>query len=167
MIKWLKALYLPWDLLPGRWAMARAIVTIMQRVVDAAHLAAGEWSPLSARPRGLTTWGRVLGLPRRPGESLEAHRGRCARWRSEPVGTSGWVRDEVERITGQPRVIEFPRDGLRCGHSRCGHARVGQGPNLVIGAADEHRAEVEAMVDRGIPPDAGVRVHDPTVFDAI
>ena len=167
MKQWLEALLLPWTEIPERWATATALAETFQGLLSAGEQARHEWTPVTCRTESLPAWGRALGLPRHAGESNAAWRRRLAEWRSEPVGTSGWARDEVQRITGTARVIEFPRDGARCGFDRCGFARAGRGPKLILGAADEHREAVDAMVDRGVPPDAAVRVHAPTTFDRI
>ena len=167
MREFLRLLHLPWDDLPARWRVTEVQADLVQRALVSAGIALMEWWPATCRPPALNTWAEVLELEQRPGESLEAWRDRVTTWRDEPVGTTGWVRDEVERITGTARVIELPREGMRCGHDRCGHARAGTGPKNIIGASAEHRAAVDAMIDRGVPPDAAVRVHDPATFDRI
>ena len=167
MRRWLESLTLPWAHIPRRWRVALMIAAMAERVITSANIAVREWWPSTCRPETLTAWGRTLRRPRRDGESASAHRARVATWRSEPVGQSGWVRSEMARITGTPRVIEFPRDGMRCGHDRCGRARAGRGPKLILGVAPEHRAEVAAMVDEGVPRDAAVVVHPPAEFDEI
>ena len=119
----------------------------MQRLVTAGGHAMREWWPLTARPAGLATWGRTVRRPQRTGEPATEYRERVANRKREPVGTSGWVRDEVERITGDdpPRVIELPREGLRLGYSPLGTSRLGAGPALTIGVAPEHLEEVKAV----------------------
>ena len=112
MRDWLMTLNLPWAHIKRRWAITLALGDLVQRVVDSATLALGEWSPVTARDRALAVWGAVLVRPRRPGESLDAWRRRLVTWRSEQVATTGWVRDEVMRITGAVRVIDWPRDSI-------------------------------------------------------
>ena len=170
MRQWLVALLLPWDLLGGRWATALAVAEIHQGLVDAGYEAASEWSPATCRDATLPEWARILTVPRRSGETTPAWRRRIVHWRDEPVGTSGWVRDEVQRATGDdpPRVIEFPRDALRIGYSRVGSARISHGgPSLTVGVEPADRTAVEAVLEAGVPPDVGINYVTPNVFDDI
>ena len=107
-------------------------------------------------------WTRNVGqnstAPAAYGETGTEYRERVANRKREPVGTSGWVRDEVQRITGDdpPRVIELPREGLRLGYSPLGTSRLGAGPSLTIGVAPEHLAEVKAVLEKGVSPRVGI-----------
>ena len=166
---WLFALLLPWDQIPERWATAIALAETKQALIDAAGQAEREWSPVTCRTQSLPTWGRILRRPRRDGESTDDYRVRLATWRAEPVGQSGWIRDEVQRATGDdpPRVIEFPRDGLRLGYDRLGVARLGGGPSLTVGVEPVDRAVVEAVLEPGVAARVSIVYLDPTVFDSI
>ena len=166
---WLRSLLLPWDELTGRWATALALADTFQGLIDAAEQARHEWSPVTCRTATLPAWGRVLGRPRRTGESTADYRRRLALWRAEAVGTSGWVRDEVERITGvdPPRVLEFPRDGLVVGHGRVGVKRIGAGPSLTVGVEPTMRESLAAVLEAGVPPDVGINYLEPSVFDTL
>lgn len=165
MRRWLESLRLPWANLVRRWALTLTTVDLVARLIDSASVAVREWWPNTCRPSTLIEWGRTLTRPRRTGETETAYRRRLATWRREPVGTRGWVADEVERITGTPRVIDFPHDGLQVGRGQVGRHRVGRGPQVIIGAAPEHRTEIDEMVARGVPYDAGVKVVPPDTFD--
>ena len=169
MVRWLRSLLLPWDELTGRWATALALADTFQGLIDAAEQARHEWSPVTCRTATLPAWGRVLGRPRRTGESTADYRRRLALWRSEPVGTSGWVRDEVERITGDdpPRIIEFPRDGLVVGQGRVGVKRIGAGPSLTVGVDPTMREALAAVLEAGVPPDVGITYLSPSIFDTL
>ena len=172
MERWLRSLLLPWDELTGRWATALALADTFQGLIDAAEQARHEWSPVTCRTATLPAWGRVLGRPRRAGESTADYRRRLALWRREAVGTSGWVLDEVQRITGEatPRVIEFPREGFVFGESSFGAddgARFGIGPSLIVGVEPTDRAAVEAALEGGVPPDVAIDYLSTDVFDAI
>ena len=167
MRRWLESLNLPWANIPRRWKLTTVMADLAQRLVDTAGVAVREWWPSTCRDQTLPTWGRTLTLPRRAGESTDDHRRRLATWRTEPVGSRGWVRDEVERITGARRVIEFPRDGGRSGYVRCGHFRCGRGPLLVVGATAEQQPAVLAALEPAVPKDAAIRLHEPDVFDTI
>ena len=166
---WLFALLLPWDQIPERWATAIALAETKQALVDAAGQAEREWSPVTCRTQSLPTWGRILRRPRRDGESTADYRVRLATWRAEPVGTSGWIRDEVQRATGDdpPKVIEFPRDGLKWGDGRWGDKRYGVGPSLTVGVEPVDRTAVETALEPGVPPRVEITYLDPTVFDDI
>ena len=164
-----RGLNLPWAHLPRRWAVTCTIADLVQRVVDSTGVALRELWPATCRPAMLAAWGGVLRRPQRAGETAAAYRTRVATWRAEPVGTSGWVRDEVERVTGDdpPRVLEFPRDGLKIGYDAVGGARIGGGPSLTVGVEPADRAAVEATLEAGVPPDVGINYLEPSVFDAI
>ena len=169
MVRWLRSLLLPWDELTGRWATALALADTFQGLIDAAEQARHEWSPVTCRTATLPAWGRVLGRPRRTGESTPDYRRRLALWRSEPVGTSGWVRDEITRITGDdpPKVLEFPRDGLVVGHGRVGVKRIGAGPSLTVGVDPTMREALAAVLEAGVPPDVGITYLSPSIFDTL
>ena len=169
MRRWLLSLLLPWDELSGRWATALALAETFQGLIDGAVQARHEWSPVTCRTATLPRWGRTFTRPRRDGESTADYRRRLALWRSELVGTSGWVRDTVERVTGDdpPRVLEFPRDGLIIGQGRIGTARIGAGPNLIIGVDPTLRAALAAVLEAGVPPDVGIDYLSPDVFDTL
>ena len=104
-----------------------------------------------------------------PARPATEYRERVANRKREPVGTSGWVRDEVQRITGDdpPRVIELPREGLRLGYSPLGTSRLGAGPSLTIGVAPEHLAELKAVLEKGVSPRVGINYVSIAVFDSI
>ena len=163
---WLIALLLPWDELSERWATACAIAIAFDGMIAAGTAASHEWSPVTCRSTTLTTWGRILQRPRRDGETVAAHRLRLATWRSEPVGTSGWVRDEVARVTGTERVIEFPREGFIGGYSSL-PSRFGIGPVFAIGAPAAQRADLETVLEPGIESTCGIQYINPDVFDVI
>ena len=172
MVAWVKRLLLPWSNIPRRWAVTLAKAFLAQRVVDSANVAVLELWPVTCRAATLAIWGRTLRRPQRDGETANEYRTRLATWRDEPVGTSGWVHDEVQRITGDdpPRIIEYPRDGFVFGESSFGAvdgARFGAGPALTVGVEPEHRAEVEASLEEGVPPDAGINYLAPDVYDNI
>ena len=169
MKAYLLRLRLPWSDIERRWGITCAIADVMQKPVDSAGVALRELWPATCRPETLAMWGAVLGLPQRAGETAAEWRRRLVRWRSEPVGTSGWILDEAKRITGvdPPRVIEFPRQGMRLGYDRLGSARLGGGPSLTVGVAPADRAELAAALEAGVPPDVGINYLEPAVFDAI
>ena len=167
--RWLVALLLPWDLLGGRWATALAVAEIHQGLVDAGYEAASEWSPATCRDATLPEWARILTVPRRSGETTPAWRRRIVHWRDEPVGESGWVADEVQHVTADdpPKVLEFPRDSGRWGYGMWGTGRWGVGPVLVVGVDPSMRADVEAVLERGVPPHVGISYLAPDVFAAV
>ena len=170
MRQWLEALRLPWDRVASRWRVTLAQAAVVQRLVTAAGLALLEWWPSQCRPASLPVWGRTYRRPRREGETTDAYRQRLALARSEPVGTRGWILDEVQRITGAQRVIELPYEGLRCGYAACGPAagrRCGAGPLLCVGAAPEHQAEVLAVLEEGLPRDAVLTILPPADWDLV
>ena len=169
MRQWLERLRLPWANIPLRWKLTEFQADLAQRLVDEASLALREWSPLTCRPQTLQTWGETLRRPQRDGETVDEYRVRLLTWRNELVGTSGWVRDEVERVTGDdpPRVIEFPRDGLKWGGSRWGAKRWGKGPSLTVGVEAVDRADVAAVIEPGVPPKVEIGYLEPDVFDAV
>lgn len=167
MERWLESLALPWRHIAMRWAQTLGLGAVAQRAVVSAGVALREWWPTTCRPAMLATWGRTLERPQRSGESAESHRRRLATWRDEPVGRRGWVRDEVQRVTGARRVIEWPRDGLRIGSTPIGAGRIGAGPKLMVGAAPDQQEAVRAALEPGLPADAGLTVVAPDVFDAI
>ena len=169
MESWLRSLLLPWDELTGRWATALALADTFQGLIDAAEQARHEWSPVTCRTAALPAWGRTFTRPRREGESTADYRRRLALWRDEPVGESGWVRDTIERITGDdpPRVFEFPRDGLVVGQGRVGVKRIGAGPSLTVGVDSTMREAVAAVLEAGVPPDVGITYLEPSVFDTL
>ena len=109
------------------------------------------------------------GVRSETGETATEYRERVANRKREPVGTSGWVRDEVQRITGDdpPRVIELPREGLRLGYSPLGTSRLGAGPSLTIGVAPEYLEEVKAVLEKGVSPRVGINYVSIAVFDSI
>ena len=167
--QWLERLRLPWADLPERWAMTKFQADLAQRLVNESSLALREWSPLTCRPQTLQTWGETLRRPQRDGETVDKYRVRLLTYRNELVGTSGWVRDEVQRVTGEdpPRVIEFPRDSLKWGDNRWGEKRWGQGPDMIVGVEPANRAAVAAVLEPGVPPKVEIRYLRPTVFDNI
>ena len=169
--QWLERLRLPWADLPERWALTKFQADLAQRLVNESSLALREWSPLTCRPQTLQTWGETLRRPQRDGETVLEYRVRLLTYRNELVGTSGWVRDEVQRVTGDdpPRVFEFPRDGLRLGYDRLGVGRLGGGPSpsLTIGVEPVNRAAVEAVLEPGVAPRVSINYFDPTVYDDI
>ena len=168
MREWLLSLLLPWDQLAERWATATAIAVAFDGLIAAAAQAESEWWPTTCRTETLTVWGNILGRPRRPGETIETWRQRLAWWRREPVGTRGWVLDELQRITGAGRMIEMPHDAMVWGASRWNDKRWGvSAPVLVVGAPTAQRAIVFDHFDREIPPDCGLYVLDADHFDRI
>ena len=169
MRQWLVALLLPWDLLGGRWATALAVAEIHQGLVDAGYEAAAEWSPATCRDATLPEWARILTVPRRSGETTAAWRRRIVHWRDEPVGESGWVADEVQHVTGDDplKVLEFPRDSGRWGYGMWGTGRWGVGPVLVVGVDPSMRADVAAVLEKGVPPHVGISYLAPDVFAAV
>ena len=172
MWTWVRSLHIPWIdnlSLPNRRLLAKGFADVMQHVVDDANAALQELWPATCSPAMLAVWGEVFTRPRRAGETAAEWRQRLVTWRAEPVGQSGWVRDEVERITGDdpPRVIEFPLDGLTWGYGAWGSKRYGVGPSLTVGVEPADRAEVEALLEEGVPPDAGITYLEPSVFDSI
>ena len=103
MWAWVRSLHIPWIdnlSLPNRRLLAKGFADVMQHVVDDANAALQELWPATCSPAMLAVWGEVFTRPRRDGETAAEWRQRLVTWRAEPVGTSGWVRDEVERITG-------------------------------------------------------------------
>ena len=169
MLQWVRSLRLPWTEIERRLALTEAIADVMQRPVDEAGIALRELWPATCRAETLQVWGEVLELPQREGETAADWRRRLARRRREPVGESGWIKDEVQRITGDdpPRVIEFPRQGMRWGYSRWGDVRWGIGPLLIVGVEPEHRAAVELALENGTEVEMGINYVSPAVFDAI
>ena len=163
---WLIALLLPWDELPERWATACAIAVAFDGMIAAGTMASHEWSPVTCRSTTLATWGETLKRPQRDSESINDYRVRLATWRSEPVGTSGWVREQVLRITGAERVIEFPREGFIGGYSSL-PSRFGAGPVFAVGVAAAQRAALEAVLEPGVESTCGIQYIDPDVFDVI
>ena len=166
MKAWLVALLLPWDELSERWATAVAIAISFDGLIAAGTAAANEWSPVTCRDTTLTTWGRILGRPQRDGESINDYRVRLATWRSEQVGTSGWVREQVRRVTGAERVIEFPREGFIGGYSSL-PSRFGAGPVFAVGVPATQRADLEAVLEAGVESTCGLQYIDPDTFDVI
>ena len=166
---WLERLRLPWENLPERWKLTTFQTDLAQRLVDESSLALREWSPLTCRPQTLQTWGETLRRPQRDGETVDAYRVRLLTYRNEPVGQSGWVRDEVERVTGDdpPKVIEFPRDALKWGDGRWGAKRWGVGPSLTVGVEPAGRAAVEEVLTPGVPPKVEITYLEPTLFDTV
>ena len=168
MRRWLLGLRLPWSDQPERWKLSLTTADLAQRLVDAAVLALREWWPGLARDRTLTVYGAVLARPRRrEGESITAWRNRLQLWRQEAVGTTGWVQAEVQRITGARRVIDYPRDSMRYDVGRWDVDRYDDGPALVLGATAAQMAELRDHLDVELPPDIGLIVLDPTVFDGV
>ena len=161
-------MHLPWTNLPRRWSICIAIADVVDRVITSAGLALKEWTPLRCRPATLAAvWAAVIRRPQRDGESIDDYRGRLAAWRNEPVGTRGWVRAEVERQTGAQRVIDFPRESLRVGYSRVGQSRVGEGPTLVIGAAEAQQEALRAKLARELAPDIELNIVDVATYDLV
>ena len=150
IVKWLRLVGLPWSNIARRWKIAEAQGRVMQRLVTAGGHAMREWWPLTARPLDSQRGAGQYGARSAPARAATEYRERVANRKREPVGTSGWVRDEVQRITGDdpPRVIELPREGLRLGYSPLGTSRLGAGPSLTIGVAPEHLEEVKAFLKR-------------------
>lgn len=167
LLRWLRSLRIPWANLPRRWAFAEAAAKLADRIVRSCGLAVLEWWPLTCRPSTVSIWGRILKRPRRTGESADDWRESLHAWRTDPVGTRGWMLDEVQRITGAQRVLEFPHDGGRCGFARCGHFRSGDGPLLVVGAPADRHSAVLAALEPTMPNDAAIRMYEPAVFDWI
>ena len=168
IVRWLRLVGLPWSNIARRWKIAEAQGRVMQRLVTAGGHAMREWWPLTARPAGLATWGRTVRRPQRTGETGTEYRERVANRKREPVGTSGWVRDEVERITGDdpPRVIELPREGFAFGRSSF-PGRFGVGPVLTVGVDPADKEAVEALLEPGVSPRVGIAYIEPDVFDDI
>lgn len=163
--RWLTSLDLPWSNLPRRWAMTLATGAIAQRMIDAAGRAMRGWWPATARAAEFAVWARTLKLPRRSGESDADWLQRVALWKSEPVGTSGWVRDTVQRVTGNdpPKVIELPRDGMRFGVGGF-PARFGAGPVVIVGVEPAVLAALADELEPGVPPDVGLIYLDEATF---
>ena len=164
IVKWLRLVGLPWSNIARRWKIAEAQGRVMQRLITAGGHAMREWWPLTARPAGLATWGRTVRRPQRTGETGTEYRERVANRKREPVGTSGWVRDEVQRITGDdpPRVIELPREGLRLGYSPLGTSRLVRRRAV----ADYRRRsrdisqKSKAVLEKGVSPRIGINYVD-------
>ena len=167
MRRWLLSLRLPYRRLPNRWAVMLATSDLVQRLADSTLLALREWWPLTARERSLLIYGAVLTRPRRSGEAVDAWRQRLHLWRAEAVGTTGWVGDEVERITGARRVIDYPRDSMRYDAGRWDVDRWDDGPALVLGATAAQMAELREHLDAELPPDIGLIVLEPGTFDGV
>lgn len=166
--EYLVSLRFPWAEIPARWRQSLGMAAVFQRLAKSCVTATREWFVMTCRPGTLGTYAGFLARPRRDGESAEDHRERLVRWRHEPVGSSGWVRDEVRRITGTERVIEFPRQGMRFGYTaRFGTARFGAGPSLTVGVTDLDQAEVDRSLQYGVDPVAGINYLPPVTFDRI
>ena len=167
MREWLLRLRLPWDNLPVRWAITLANGDLGQRLIESATLAVREWWPLTCRATTLATWGEIRSRPQRPGETIREYRSRLSAWRDEPVGTRGWVLDEVQRITGAEQVIEFPHDVGIIGRDRVGTNRIGLGPSIIVGAPEEAVDAIRNHLDGSLATDIGIRVFVSDRFDRI